>query len=320
MIIHWILPAFLRDLNRDGPHPARQLNLPHLSALLPKADVVSSTNAWQACAQLLNLPAFPFAQVLAVNSGLDAKQHWLLLTPTAIQPEHRGIYLLGEKSLQLSADERTHLLNELNAWLKEDGLQLQTTQSEHWLLALPHKTDVHTTPYSQVIGCDAMTVMPTGNDALYWQAKLTEWQMFLQRSFVNQQRQAKQQVLIQALHLWGESVAKLPHSTRIKAVYTDNEAIARWITLCAGGINAYPLDALAACCDDEVMVIAAQAESHWAYGEFDAWCQYWQHLDALFSQSATHVIYADNRFCYRLLPSHRFRFWRGKKQLPKEML
>lgn len=319
MIIHWFLPGFLRNQNRDGAHPARALALNNLPSLLAKADRFDSADAWTACAQLLGFSAFPFAQVAAVNSGFEPGEPWALLTPTAIQPEHRGIYLLGDRPLNLSEAERKQLREELHAWMSEDGLSLHSTLSEHWLLSLNKRNDFHSTPYLQVIGRDAMTVMPHGADALFWQAKLTEWQMIMQRSFINQQRQIAQQPVIQAAHLWGESAAHTPHSTRIKAVFTDSDAIAQWLTKCATAIRVFPLDQLPRHPFDEVAVIAVNGEPAWAYGDVTPWQHYWQTVDAFFNASPQQRIYPDNGFCYHAKPLQRFRIWRGKKNLPKEM-
>jgi hypothetical protein len=319
MIIHWVLPTLLRDLNREGAHPAAQLSIPQLRRILSRSDKKGAGSAWAMAAQLLSLPAFPFAQVMAVNAGLSAHQRYLLLTPTAIRPEHRGVYLLGDRPLQLSDDERSQLREALNAWLKEDGLHLEATGSEHWLLTHNHHIDVHTTPYWQVVGKDAMTVMPTGSDALFWQAKLTEWQMFLQRVHVNQQRAVNQLPQVQAIHLWGESETKLPHSTRISAVATDNEALLKWLKVCAAGFAVIHLDQLSQCQADEVLVIAGQADQAWAYGDWSAWSLYWQKIDRYFDMTVNHIIYADNESRYVYTAQRRWFFWRGNRHLPMEL-
>lgn len=319
MSLFWFLPGFLRSINREGEHPARALKLNNLPTMLAKTSPIACPDLWTACAQQFHLKVFPFAQVIAANSNLPVEQDWALLTPMAIQPEHRGIYLLGERVLNLSETERKQLREELNAWMQEDGLQLHATPSEHWLLGLNKRNDVHTTPYLQVIGRDAMTVMPSGADAMYWQAKMTEWQMILQRSFINQQRQQNQQKLVQGLHLWGESSTQLPHSTRVSAVYTDSDAIARWLTQTATGIKVCSLKDVVNNEFDQALVIAANGESAWANGDLDSWQYYWQTLDKLIDPKTSHIIYPDNGFSYSVTSSQRFKFWRGENYFPQEL-
>ncbi len=319
MTMHWFLPGFLRALNRDDGHPARTLNLPHFRSALGKADALPCPDLWSACAAHLQLKKFPFAQISAACSHQSLDVPWALLTPMAIKPEHRGIYLLGEQALNLSRQERQQLQEELQAWMSEDGLRLVATGSEHWLLTLNQRCDLQTVPYWQVIGRDAMTVMPSGNDAMYWQAKMTEWQMILQRSFINQQRQQRHEKLVQGLHLWGESGAQLPHSTRLNAVYTDSDAIGAWLRQTASGITVRPLHEIRHNEFDYVLVMATQGESAWANGEFERWRDYWQNIDQLFAVRGHQKIYPDNGFSYSLQSLQRMKFWRGKSSLPAEL-
>ena len=109
---------------------------------------------------------------------------------------------------------------------------------------------------------------------------------------------------------------QVPHSTGLDAIFTDSEAIRVWLSKLST-LAVYPIEAFAKSKYQRAAVICTQAEAAFAYGDANAWSEYWQKMDPLVQQCRGEIIlYPDDGVAYRCLPTHRLRVWRSRKQMP----
>ncbi len=158
------------------------------------------------------------AAAVAKALALPAAGAWLFAAPVWLRPEHSGIYLLGSRPLQLTLAEAGAFAAELNSWLQQDGMQLYPVTPDRWLLALPDSTGTQWSPLAQSIGRDLRQLAPQGEAGLRWQSRLTEWQMLLNQSPLNQARQQRGLPPVHSLWLWGNHASSATDLTARHAV------------------------------------------------------------------------------------------------------
>lgn len=164
--------------------------------------------------QLFGIANHPFAAVSALALGLPAQQgYWLRADPVTLQTGLSQVHLIGNAHLQLDDTEVTELVNELNQFLESDHLRLFAPQKTAWYLQSIADPEINTFPLAEVIGKAIYDYLPQGKKGNYWRTLLTEIQMLLHQSPVNQQRKNRGEPLISSVWLWGNG--KLPEKTEV---------------------------------------------------------------------------------------------------------
>ena len=137
------------------------------------------------------------------------------------------VYLLGNQDLSLDSDEANKFVAEINIFLRADNLKLIAAKPKQWYLQLPLTPEIKTQNISAAVGKEIFAYLPQGKRQDYWRKLLTEIQMLLHQSPINQQRLARGESAINSLWLWGDGdlpeVSKKPEWKKI----FSNEALAR---------------------------------------------------------------------------------------------
>lgn len=166
-------------------------------------------------------PIAALTQLGEFNEATDATSYWLLASPVHLTLQ-RDFFSMTEV-LTLSEAESLAFIANLNAHFADDGYVFSLTPSLQWLLTVPKKHELLTTPLAQVVGQDTRAYLPKGTDAA-WAAQLTnEIEMLLFEHPSNQAREARGELAINSIWLSGTGVLPAaPNNKASRSIYADN--------------------------------------------------------------------------------------------------
>ncbi len=193
----------------------------------PQPPVAESLEEWL-CA-MFGVPNGEIAPVTLRAEGLTpGEAYWLRADPVHLEVRHDGTVLLP--TAQMSADETRGLCASLNAHFSADGLELVAPHPERWYLRLPQAPAITTQPLSQVVGRNIGGSLPDGRDALRWHGMLNEMQMLLYSHPVNEAREARGELRVNSLWLWGGGHDVGTLCQPFSRVLTDNPLVKAFTT------------------------------------------------------------------------------------------
>jgi hypothetical protein len=212
--VHLLLPdLFLSE--QIAAAVSADLALPNLRKLLARATRIALPNDARSLEQTL-CAAFalslqndvPIAPISAAFDGLEAGI-WLRADPVNLRLQ-RDQMLLSQTAV--SASEASEVCAALNDYFAGQGMIFAAPHPQRWYVRLDRLPDMHTTPLNEVIGANVRGALPQGKDAAHWHQIFNELQMFLHAHPLNQGREARGELQINSLWLWGagSSVAALP--------------------------------------------------------------------------------------------------------------
>lgn len=189
---------------------ALQADASALSELLrcaqPLARSAGDEQAWLCrrfeVAQQQDWPLAPFA---CVGDGLVAGgDYWLCADPVHLLLLRDSFSVVDADALDAAQAQR--LVDALNAHFGQDGLQFFAARPDRWYLRLAQAPRLHTTPLAQVLGRDLQKLLPQGEDAMQWHARLNEMQMLLHGHALNVELEQQGRLPVNSLWLWGGGV------------------------------------------------------------------------------------------------------------------
>jgi hypothetical protein len=146
--------------------------------------------------------AHAVAPVRASADGLDTSDgYWLCADPVNLQLHRAQMMLIPD--VAATQEEAAALCDNLNAHFAGQGMQFFAPHPQRWYLRLEAAPQLTTTPLRQAVWQDAKFHQPQGADTLHWQRILTEIQMALYAHPLNQAREARGELLVSSLWLWG---------------------------------------------------------------------------------------------------------------------
>jgi len=227
-----LLPSF--DLPDDG-----WPDMPALQTLLSKGEreAITETFATTLCAHFglfaVKGSELPLAALSALGDGLAAGEGgWLQADPVHLVADRDQLYLSASTALQLSQTEADSLVGELNRLYADDGWQFIAATPQRWYLHLPQSVVMTTTPTAEAMGRSVGEVLPQGEEAMVWQRVMTEVQMLLHSSPVNDARAGQGKLAVNGLWFWGGGV--LPQAAgdgEWQQVFTNHplaRGLAKW--------------------------------------------------------------------------------------------
>jgi hypothetical protein len=262
--MHLIIP-YAASHALTGPEVWADLQLPHLKALvnllqrqqvrqgadglenplhLPHERLHAQALGWSSQATALPWAAWHQAQQ---GQRSNAPQAWM--TPCHWQIGMDQVVMADPAHLHLSDEESQHLLQAMQPFLKEDGLQVTWHSALLWHVQGALLADLPTASLDRVIGQNVKDWMPDHPAARPVQRLQSEMQMLLYNHPVNDARDARRQYTVNAfwLHGAGSLPQDMPDDT---PVVTDPVTLP--MTLRSGALH----------------------------GHLQAWRQAWQQLDA----------------------------------------
>lgn len=256
--MHLIIP-YAASHQLHGSEVWAGLQLPRLQALLAR---LQRQQRWQDTdptplhlpherlqAQALGWPGdaadLPWAAWHQAQQGLPSADPQAWMTPCHWQIGMDQVVMTDPAHLHLSDEESQQLLQAMQPFLQEDGLQVRWHSALLWHAQGPMLAGVHTASLDRVIGQNVKTWMPDSPAARPVQRLQSEMQMLLYNHPVNNAREARRQYTVNAF--WLHGAGRLPEAQRAAAL--------PW-------------------------TVAQDLRASALHGDAAAWRQAWQKLDA----------------------------------------
>lgn len=229
-----LVPGLLRpELTESAPAPC-------LARMLSRADAEDCPAGLESLLFALFSIVIPDGQDLPVapvtrlhDTGEADGGFWLRADPVYCQADRDRVVMITHEGLQLSQQEAQDLAGELNALFADDGWEFQASTPMRWYLRLPEAPAWRTTPLSAVMGRTVYPYLPQGPEVARLHRALTEIEMLLFASRVNQARRAQGLLPVTNLWLWGGGCQPARPETGWADVWSD-DALALGLARLAG--------------------------------------------------------------------------------------
>ena len=225
MNLHLLIPSLfwpgdaLPEIYRDLPLPALETLLAKslctgnesqgVEAWLCRAFGVAKQQDWPVAP--LTLQADSAGQVTAEN------HYWLRADPVHLRLEHNQIVLADSQIFRITSEETNQLADLLNRHFATDNCALPSHHPEparqelvflpltpdRWYLRVAETPALQTHALSAAAGQDIHALLPSGTDSVRWQGLFNEVQMLLHEHPLNQAREARGELAINGIWLWG---------------------------------------------------------------------------------------------------------------------
>ena len=141
----------------------------------------------------------PVAPVGAAFDGLP-EGCWLRADPVHLNMQRDQLLLSGVLPCY---EEATEFCQSLNTHFFDQGMAFFAPHPQRWYVRLDTLPRIRTMPLSAVLGANVRDALPTGVDAVRWHQLLNEIQMLLFEHPLNQVREARGELPINSVWLWG---------------------------------------------------------------------------------------------------------------------
>jgi hypothetical protein len=223
---------------------AQNLHLPALQTLLargtrqtcPAGGVEAALCEALGIARQQDWPLAPIT--LTADGGLAGDAYWLRADPVHLQVMRDRIVLAGANALSLSRQEADALAAAIGQHFGPD-LSPIPLHLQHWYLRYPQAPRLATTPLSVAMGRDIDPLLPQGDDAMRFRAELNELQMLLHEHPVNQAREARGELPVNSLWLWGGGSLPVICATPVP-LYAENAEAQALGAFCNARVQALP--------------------------------------------------------------------------------
>ena len=146
--------------------------------------------------------------------------YWLRADPVHLRLQRDQLVM--QPQLPLVSDEAAQLCASLNAHFSDTGLSFFAPDAQRWYLRLDSAPEITTSPIAQVTGRNVHAYLPQGPDALRWHGIFNEIQMLFFEHAVNQAREARGELPINSVWLWGGGRAPEKLLRPFVSVYGDS--------------------------------------------------------------------------------------------------
>jgi hypothetical protein len=175
-------------------------------------------------------PAAPFS--LLADGGSPGSDAWICADPVHLRFERNRLMLLDSTLFAIARDEAEALALSINSHFGA-GIIVHPLQPQRWYARLPDCPDMETTPLASVRGGAIEAVLPHGPDAMRWQSLANELQMLLHDHPVNLAREARGELPVNSVWLWGAGRLP-PPSARPFQFVAASDPLARGLALASG--------------------------------------------------------------------------------------
>ncbi len=214
---------------------AQGLRLPALESVLARGTPVGfcEDGLEAALCQRLGIQKqqdWPVAPVaLQADGGAPGSDWWLRADPVHLAVMRDRIVLGDNAMLRLGQDEADALAASIAAHFGAE-FSPQPLRPLRWYLRLPQPPQLETTPLSCATGREVGPLLPRGAEALSYRTLMNELQMLLHAHPVNLAREARGELPVNSLWLWGGGTLPevAPCGLRLAADDTDARMLANF--------------------------------------------------------------------------------------------
>jgi hypothetical protein len=235
------------------PHlfpPARLLETAALDLSLPALQTLLARGAPMRCPEegteaalcealgVTRQQDWPVAPMTLTADGGAGEGYWLRADPVHLRVMRDRIVLADSSVFELSQQEADALAATISQHFG-DALHPLPLHPTRWYLHVPHVPQLRTTPLSVASGRDIHPLLPQGDAAGRLRSVLNELQMLLFEHPVNQAREARGELPVNSLWLWGGGTAPAA-PTAGPAVYARNETARALGAFCGSRVDPLP--------------------------------------------------------------------------------
>jgi len=172
----------------------------------------------------------PVARVDIANWGGSEKPDPELLNagivradPLFLKADRDSATVLPFSGSMLTEDDADEVLEALNTFISEDGLQFFRGDACEWYLAGLDGEVLQTYPPTFLANRNASAFLPDGDGSAHWRRLLTELQMLMHALPVNQQREQRGLNPVNSVWFWGGApLPQLGPDNKQLQLYSDN--------------------------------------------------------------------------------------------------
>jgi len=271
--VHLVIPDLFLP-HEVAAEACAGLKLPALEKLLARAEPAplpeESLEAWLCAA--FGVADQAIAAVTLRADGMEpGTAYWLRADPVHLRLQRDQLIL--HPGMCMDADEAAQLCASLNAHFAADGLCFFAPHPQRWYLRLDAAPGMNTYSLAQVAGKNVHTYLPQGPDALRWHGVFNEIQMLLFEHAVNQIREARGELPINSVWLWGGGRATGQLARPFAKMYDDSDLGGAFAQV--AGISCEPLpDDVTRCVennDDDALIVCEGLRRALQQGDLHAW-------------------------------------------------
>ncbi len=279
--------------------------------------------------ELFGVPCQPDTPIAPVSAAFDGLSEgcWLRADPVHLRLQREQLVLLPE--VKVSANEAGQLCTVLNEYFAGQCMEFFAPHPQRWYMRLDKLPDIETVPLSQAIGRNVRGLLPKGKEAARWHQVFNEIQMLLFAHPVNEAREARGELPVNSLWLWGGGcgVGILPQKTYDRV--SSGELLVEMLAATAGiPFSGWPGQWRDEESDCRQLLVWTGLRSALQHGDLDAWRAalqefekgyaqpLWQALRAgKISQLQVDILGGDHIRRLQLNRADAWAFWRCAKPL-----
>jgi len=223
----------------DAPAAMRDVRLPHLERWLVRAELTrgDARSAVEALASAYGLGRpVPVAAIALAGeergAASAASAGWLRADPVHLRVDRDAVTLHSAAALDVQPDEARALAAQLAAHFGPQ-LEFHVAAPDRWYVRVAPAELPTTTPLDDAMGRNVFGLLPRAAGGMPWGSMLTEAQMLLSTSPVNEARESAGKPPINSVWFWGEGVAPAKVALPYAQVHAD-EAFARGLARLSG--------------------------------------------------------------------------------------
>lgn len=178
------------------------------------------------------------AMTLASEGRPPGNAYWLRADPVHFRVMRDRLVLTDSRTLNLLPEEADTLAAAIADHFG-DALRPMPLDPHRWYIETPHPPRLTTTPLSIATGRDIDRLQPQGDDAQRFRSLSNELQMLLFAHPINQAREARGDLAVNSLWLWGGGTQ--PRASRaVASLYSNDPDAAAIGQYCGAQLHATP--------------------------------------------------------------------------------
>ena len=175
-------------------------------------------------------PVAPYT--LLADGGAPGPHCWMRADPVHLQVGRDSLVLADSTAFEVSRAESEALAEALNRHFGQTML-VYPLRPARWYLRLEKAPDMQTTPAAAARGAAIDEKLPSGPDAMRFNALMNEAQMLLHEHPVKAEREARGEPALNSIWFWGGGVIDAGRARPFSTVFAD-DPLARGLALAAG--------------------------------------------------------------------------------------
>lgn len=209
----------------------RTVDAPLLKAFLSRAKLTLSAETSSAqwlCGAfgIARQQDLPLAPILAAHDSLNAASgYWLCATPVHLETRRNALVLSDPALLGITPEESTAFTMTLAEHLHGENVLLHAVRPDCWYLQCEAVASMSTTSLGAAVGRDVRTLLPQGRNSPRWHRILTEIQMLLHAHPLNDAREARGQLPVNSVWLWGGGTLPPAVPAPFDVVWSDDTIV-----------------------------------------------------------------------------------------------